>query len=119
MLVFLGYFAIAVFGFIHEYSWEHVCRCFPLWVAHGERGGIDAFSDELVLQAVAVAVASDDAAYLPEAEVVEKFTTGDAYFAHEQLVDVVGGCQFFPLSSVPDGDASVVVASLGSPLGTL
>lgn len=91
MLVFLGYFAIAVFGFIHEYSWEHVCRCFTFRVAHGERGCIDAFSDELVLQAVAVAVATDYAPDFPEAEVVEEFTTGDAYLTHEQLIDVVGG----------------------------
>jgi hypothetical protein len=44
----------------------------------------------LVLQAVALAVAPDDAAYLPETDVVEKFTAGDSYFAHEQLIDVVG-----------------------------
>jgi hypothetical protein len=45
-----------------------------------------------VLQAVAVAVASDDAADFPEAEVVEKFATGDADFANDELIDVVGGC---------------------------
>ena len=72
-----------------------------------------------MLQAVSLAVASDNATDFPEAEVVKEFTTGDAYLAHEQLIDVVGGCQFFPLSSVPDGEASRVVVSLGSPLGTL
>jgi hypothetical protein len=46
---------------------------------------------ELVLQAVAAAVASDDAAHLPEAEVVEEGVAGDSYLAHEQLVDAVDG----------------------------
>lgn len=33
-------------------------------------GGIDTFGKQLVCQAVALAVASDDATYLPEADVV-------------------------------------------------
>ena len=74
-----------------EERWEDVAWGLSLWVAHSEHGGVGAFCHELVLQAVAVAVASDDAAHLPEAEVVEELTTGDAYLAHEQLVDVVGG----------------------------
>ena len=54
-------------------------------------GSIDAFSEELVCQLVALAVASDDAAHFPKAEVVEEVTAGDAYLAHEQLINVVGG----------------------------
>ena len=69
---------------------EHVGHGLALWVAHGVGGGIDALGDELVLQSVALAVATYDAANLPEADVVEKFTAGDSDFAHEQLVDVVG-----------------------------
>lgn len=54
-------------------------------------GGIDAFCKELVCQSVALAVASDDASHFPEAEVVEKVMARNAYLAHEQLVNVVGG----------------------------
>jgi hypothetical protein len=45
----------------------------------------------LVFQAVAAAVASDDATHLPEAEVVEEGVACDSNLAHEQLVDVVDG----------------------------
>ena len=74
-----------------EYHWEHVGYGLTFRVAHGVDVGVDTFGEELVLQRVALAVAPDDAAYLPEAEVVEEFTTRDAYLAHEQLIYVVGG----------------------------
>lgn len=70
---------------------EHVGNGLALWVSHRIDSSIDTFSHELVLQAVAVSVATDDATHFPEAEVVEEFTMRDAYLAHEQLVDVVGG----------------------------
>ena len=51
----------------------------------------DLLKHQLMLQTVTATIATDDAANLPEAEVVEELTAGDAYLAHEQLVDVVGG----------------------------
>ena len=70
---------------------EEVASGLALGVAHGEDGGVGAFSYELVLQTVAPAVASDDTADFPELEVVQELTTRNAYFAHEQLIDVAGG----------------------------
>ena len=69
---------------------EYVFHSFALRVTHGIGGGVGAFGNELVFQTVALAVASDDAAHLPEAEVIQELTAGDAYLAHEQLIDVVG-----------------------------
>ena len=40
---------------------------------------------------VAGIVASDNALYLPPAQVEEKLTTAESYLAHEQLVKFVGG----------------------------
>ena len=82
---------LVVIVIIIEEHGEHVGHGLALGVAHGEHRGVGALGDELMLQAVTLAVASDDAANFPEAEVVEKFTAGDSDFAHEQLVDVVGG----------------------------
>jgi len=48
--------------------------------------------------AVAVAVAADDAAGLPELELIEELAAGNAYLANEQLIEVVGGQGFFVLS---------------------
>lgn len=76
---------------IVEKHGKRVGHGLALRVAHGIDGGVGTFGHELVLQAVAAAVAPDDAAYLPEADVVEKFTTRDAYLAHEQLINVAGG----------------------------
>ena len=76
---------------ILKYLREHVGNGLALWVSHGIDSSVCTFSHELMLQAVAVAVASDNAADFPEAEIVEELTTGDAYLAHEQLIDVVGG----------------------------
>ena len=70
---------------------KHVGHGLALGVAHGVHGGVGTFGHELVLQQVAAAVASDDAAHFPKADVIEEFTAGDANLAHEQLVDVVGG----------------------------
>ena len=80
-----------VFIIVVEEHREYVFHSFALRVAHGVSGGVGTFCNELMFQPVTLAVASDDAAYFPEAEVVEKFTAGDSYFAHEQLIDVVGG----------------------------
>ena len=76
--------------FVEEHG-EYVFHSFALRVTHGVSGGVGALGYELMLQSVALAVASDDTANLPEAEVVEEFMARDAYLAHEQLVNVVGG----------------------------
>ena len=60
-----------------------------------------AFGEELVLQAVATTIAPDDAQHFPVVYLIEKLTAGNAYLAYEQLVDVVGGCQFFPFLPFP------------------
>ena len=82
---------LVVIVVVLEYLREKVAGGLTFGVAHCIDGGVGALGEQLVLQTVALAVASDDSAYLPEAEVVEKFAAGDAYLAHEQLVDVVGG----------------------------
>jgi hypothetical protein len=45
----------------------------------------------LELDAVALAIAFDDAERFPILQVVQELTTRDSYLAHEQGVDVVGG----------------------------
>lgn len=89
-----GWWTVVVIFVIEEHG-EHVGYSLALGVAHCVDGCVGTFSEKLVLQRVAAAVAADDAAYLPEADVIEEFTTWNAYLAHEQLVDVVGGSQFF------------------------
>lgn len=62
-------------------------------------------------------VASDDAAHLPPYELIEKLVTTESYLAHEQLIEFVGGFQFFafPSSSV----SSAGFSSFGSTSGML
>lgn len=110
-----GYFILRERGaaghllIVFEECREEVFDGLALRVAHGVDGGIHTFGKQLELQAVAPAVAPYDTAYFPETEVVEELTAGDADFAHEELVDVVGGYEFFP---------SVPFLSSGSPSGT-
>ena len=92
---------------------EYVGRGLAIGVAHNVEGGVDNFGKELVLQTVALAIAANDAAYFPEADVVEEFMAGDTYLAHEQLIDVVGAGQFFALPFPFDG------LSAGSSFGML
>ena len=68
---------------ILEYLREHVGNSLALWVAHGIDSSVGTFSHELMLQAVAVSVATDDATHFPEAEVVEEVAARNAYLAHE------------------------------------
>ena len=109
---FFGDGRLAVVIIVEDHG-EHVGSGLALRVAHRVDGCVGTLGHELVLQPVAAAVASDDAAHLPEADVVKKFTTGDANLAHEQLVDVAGGCQFFALPFPFAGFSS------GSPAGTV
>ena len=64
-----------------------------------------------MFQVITLAIASFDASHFPEADVVEEFMARDADFAHEQLIDVVGGSQFFALPFPFAG------FSAGSPVG--
>ena len=118
--VFCDGWLVVVIVVVFKYLWEHVGNGLAFWVSHRIDSSVGTFSHQLVLQPVALAVASDDATDFPEAEFVKKLTTGDSDFAHEQLVDVVGGCQFFlPSSLFPAGEPSDAGFSSGSPLGTL
>ena len=79
-------------------------------VTHSVDGGVGTFCHELMLQTVTVAVAANDATDFPELYIVEELMTGDSYLAHEQLVDVVGGYEFFLRPPF-------VFFSFGSPVG--
>ena len=88
--VLLGEGRLVVVIVEFEEHGEHVGYGLALRIAHDVDGGIDTFGHQLVLQQITAAVATDDAAHFPEAEVVEEFSARDANLAHEQLVDVVG-----------------------------
>ena len=87
--------ATAVVIFL-EQEREQVFDGLSLRVSHRIHRGVGAFSYELHLQPVAFAVATDDAVDFPELQVVQNLVPVSANLAYEQLVDVVGGCQFFP-----------------------
>lgn len=63
--------------------------------------------------AVATAVASDDAAHFPKDEVIKKSVMLDADLAHDEFVDVMGGQEFFLRLLLPSG------LSAGSPAGSV
>lgn len=86
-----GWWTVVVIIIVEDH-WEHVGDSLALWVAHGVDGCVGTLGYELVLQAVAAAVASDDAQGLPVTDFIEKFASGNSYLAHEQFVDVVGDC---------------------------
>ena len=44
-----------------------------------------------MFQGVAPAIASDDAPYMPEMQIVKKGVMSNANFANDQLIDVAGG----------------------------
>ena len=67
--------------------------------AHGEAGVVGHESRLLPSGMMAGVVASDDAIYLPPFQVMQKFLARESYLAHEELVQFVGGCQFFGFSS--------------------
>lgn len=84
-----GWGTVVVIIVVKEH-WEHVCDFLALWVAHGVDGCVGTLGYELVLQAVAAAVSSDDAQGLPVDDVIEEFAAGNADLAYDELVDVVG-----------------------------
>ena len=81
--VFLGDCRLVAVIVVIEEHGEHVGHGLALGVSHSVDGGVGTFGQQLVLQAVAAAVAADDASHFPEAEVVKELTAGDAYLAHE------------------------------------
>ena len=87
------------FGFVFdlEQFGEHLLRRHAFRVSHCVHRGIGAFRHELQFEPIAATVALDDAQHLPIAEVVEERAAVDANLAYEQLIDVVGVNQFFPL----------------------
>lgn len=84
------WWTVVVIIIVEEHG-EHVGDSLALGVAHGVDGGVGTFGEKLVLQAVAAAVASDDAQGLPVADVIEEFAAGNADLTYDELVDVVGG----------------------------
>jgi hypothetical protein len=76
---------------ILEYLREHVGNGLAFWVSHCVDGSVCTFSHELMLQAVTLAVASNDAPCLPERHFIQELTTAQTYLANEQLVQIVGG----------------------------
>lgn len=63
--------------------------------------------------AVTAAVTSDDATNFPESEVIKEGVMLDAYLAHDEFVDVMGGQVFFLRLLLPSG------LSAGSPAGSV
>ena len=76
---------------------EHLLRGHAFRVTHSVDGCEHHFRHHLQFEQVAAAVAFDDMAHLPEAQLVQELSAVNAYLAYEQLVDVVGGGQFFPV----------------------
>ena len=87
--------AIVVFGL--EEVGEHLLRGHAFRIAHRIHGGVSTLSHHLKLEPIAATVALDDAQHLPIAKVVQERAAVDANLAYEQLIDVVGVNQFFPL----------------------
>ena len=87
------------FGFVFglEQFREHLLRGHAFRITHRVHCRIGAFRHELQFEPVAASVALDDAQHLPIAQVVEERAAVDANLAYEQLIDVVGVNQFFPL----------------------
>ena len=80
-----------LFIFLEERG-KHVFDGLAIGVAHGVRCGIDYLRQQLVGKSVALAVAANDAVDFPPCQFIEEFVTRDAYLAHEELVQFVGGC---------------------------
>jgi hypothetical protein len=80
-----GWFIVIVLIILEE-LWENIGNGFSFWVAHCIDGSESTFSHELMLQPVALAVASDNSACLPEGYLVKEFLSADSYFANEQLI---------------------------------
>ena len=98
---------------ILEQHREHILDGLAFGVSHCVDAGIYHFSEQLVGESAALAVASDDATDLPECEVIHKGVVVDSYLAHEELVYLVGGYEFFAFFP------PLLGLSFGSPSGML
>ena len=90
--VFLFHRRCCLDVFFVEGEWEPVFGLLPFRITHAETTHISAQAKELILQDVAAAVALYYSPYFPKLQVVEKHMAVDSNLAHEQLIDVVGGC---------------------------
>ena len=70
---------------------EHVGNSLAFWVSHRIDSSVCTFGHQLMLQSVALAVATNDATCLPESDFIQKLTPANSYLANEQLVQIVGG----------------------------
>ena len=78
--------------FFVEGERKPVFGLFAFSVTHAETTHISAQAKELILQDVTTAVSLHNSLYFPKLQVVEKHMAVDSNLAHEQLIDVVGGC---------------------------
>ena len=65
--------------------------CFALGVAHYVDAGIHHLGEELMFQCVTLTIASDDAPYVPELQIVQECIMSYTYLTNEQLIYVAGG----------------------------
>ena len=75
---------------------EHLLLGHAFRVSHSVDGCVHYFRHHLKFEQVAAAVAFDDPAHLPEADVVQKLAARDTYLTDKQLIDRLRRCQFFP-----------------------
>ena len=88
------------------YRWRGV------FAAHAVVGIVSHQAGLLPSVVMAGVVASDNRAHLPPYELMKELMTTESYLAHEQLVEFVGGFQFFGFSS------SAASAGAGSSFGS-
>ena len=94
VLPFLGCDGVwmLVFVIFLEELWKHVIDGLAIGVAHGVRCGIYYLRQQLMGKPVALAVAAYDAVDFPPCQLIQELVARDAYLAHEELVQFVGGC---------------------------
>ena len=100
LVCYVGGFAVVIFGVLKEHR-EEVFDGLSFTIPHRVHCSEHGFGDELVTEAAPSAVATDDAQHLPIAQFVQELMRTDTYLAHDQLVDVAGGGQFFPAFPFP------------------
>lgn len=81
----------SIFVEVVAVEWEYLVGLHSLRVAHAEHRGPGLYALQLVLQGVSPEIASNDAPYLPEPDVVEELAATDTYLAYALLIEVAGG----------------------------
>ena len=74
---------IVVVVIILKYLREHVGNGLALWVSHRIDSSVCAFSHQLMLQPVALAVSQGDEMNLPQPQIIQKLVAVVAYLAHD------------------------------------